>query len=56
MIVKVTRRNLSDDRGPGHVPTHKEIQVGMEAMSKIFAEMGGQVYLDADTVKASNSP
>jgi phosphomethylpyrimidine synthase len=29
-------------------------QAGMDAMSKKFREMGGQVYVDAEKVKKSN--
>ena len=32
----------------------RQAQAGMEAMSAKFRELGGQVYVDAERVKASN--
>jgi phosphomethylpyrimidine synthase len=36
-------------------PEYKKASEGMAEMSKKFNEMGGEVYLDADKVKAANS-
>jgi phosphomethylpyrimidine synthase len=38
----------------GATGTQKEIEAGMASMSQKFLDMGGEVYVDAEKVRASN--